>query len=246
MNKFLDRVFHLLFCSLVSVVFISCSEGTVFNSYDASEDAVAVLKAENHEGITIDVSRNGYALYPDVYTEGFIFYPGGKVECEAYLPLAKQLAEKGCLVIIPRMFGDLAIFNIDAADSFFYKYQSVQNWYIGGHSLGGAMAGEYASKNSRKIKGLILLAAYSQKKISENMKVLTVYGSRDGVLNNVKYLKCKSNLPEGFTEFIIEGGCHAFFGNYGFQNGDGDPEITREEQQKITVDLILDFMGIDS
>ena len=42
--------------------------------------------------------------------------------------------------------------------------------------------------------------------------------------------------------FVIEGGNHAQFGNYGPQEGDGTAGITAEEQQDETVRLILEWM----
>ncbi|MDE6583844.1 MAG: DUF4832 domain-containing protein, partial [Anaeroplasmataceae bacterium] len=41
----------------------------------------------------------------------------------------------------------------------------------------------------------------------------------------------------------IRGGCHAFFGSYGDQKGDGTPTITKEQQIKETVSFILENMG---
>ena len=39
-------------------------------------------------------------------------------------------------------------------------------------------------------------------------------------------------------ETVIEGGCHAYFGAYGAQKGDGTPAITCEEQMQQTVQAI--------
>ena len=41
----------------------------------------------------------------------------------------------------------------------------------------------------------------------------------------------------------ISGGNHAYFGNYGEQKGDGKATITREEQQKIAVKEIMEFIN---
>lgn len=37
----------------------------------------------------------------------------------------------------------------------------MNSWYVGGHSLGGAMAASYAAKHTDELDGLVLLAAYS-------------------------------------------------------------------------------------
>lgn len=49
----------------------------------------------------------------------------------------------------------------------------------------------------------------------------------------------KANLPEGFTEVVLDGGCHAYFGMYGPQDGDGTPTISNEDQITMTVEHIL-------
>ena len=79
--------------------------------------------------------------------------------------------------------------------------------------------------------------------ISKNdIEVLSVFGSEDQVLNREKYEENKGNLPDDFTEVEIDGGCHAGFGMYGAQDGDGEPSISNEEQIKITVEEIVKFV----
>ena len=46
------------------------------------------------------------------------------------------------------------------------------------------------------------------------------------------------NLPAGFTEVILDGGCHAYFGMYGPQDGDGTPTISNEDQIYMTAHYI--------
>ena len=61
-------------------------------------------------------------------------------------------------------------------------------------------------------------------------------------MNKSKYEKYRKNLPEDFTEMKIEGGCHAYFGMYGEQDGDGKPTITAEEQIRTTAEYINNFI----
>lgn len=49
-------------------------------------------------------------------------------------------------------------------------------------------------------------------------------------------------LPDEFSETILDGGCHAYFGMYGAQEGDGTPEISNEEQIALTVDAISEMV----
>ena len=116
------------------------------------------------------------------------------------------------------------------------------DWSMMGHSLGGAMAAAFAGEHTDEIEGLILLGAYSTADLSSSdMKVLTIYGENDQVLNREKYEENRSNLPKKTTEYIIEGGNHAYFGAYGSQDGDGEATITQEEQMQQVVDLVLQW-----
>jgi hypothetical protein len=109
-----------------------------------------------------------------------------------------------------------------------------------GHSLGGAMAASYAAAHDDKIDNLVLLAAYSLDDLTKaDMDVYSFYGSEDKVLNMEKYQGCYGNLPTDKVEHVIEGGNHAYFGNYGEQDGDGTATITRDEQQETVLDIFL-------
>ena len=122
-------------------------------------------------------------------------------------------------------------------------YPEVKDWYIGGHSLGGSMAAAYLEENAPDYKGLLLLGSYSTADLSESdLEVLSVYGSEDKVLNAEKYVEYKPNLPTDFSEIVIDGGCHAYFGMYGEQEGDGTPTITNVKQIEETVDTVVKFI----
>ena len=106
------------------------------------------------------------------------------------------------------------------------------------------MAASYVSKNTDKFEGLILLASYSTADLGDSgVKVASIYGSLDGVMNTEKYEEYKSNLPADLEESVIEGGNHAGFGMYGEQKNDGIAAIKSAEQISITVDLILNFVN---
>lgn len=89
-----------------------------------------------------------------------------------------------------------------------------------------------------------MLGAYSTADLTDSqLKVLSIYGSEDQVLNYEKYEENKSNLSDDFTEVVIDGGCHAYFGMYGYQDGDGIPLITNEEQIQRTAEAIHEFIS---
>ena len=101
----------------------------------------------------------------------------------------------------------------------------------------------YLSENTEDFEGLILLGSYSTANLSDtSLDALSIYGSEDKVLNYEKYNANKSNLPDDFTEVVIDGGCHAYFGMYGMQDGDGTPRITNKEQINQTVNRVAEFI----
>ena len=61
------------------------------------------------------------------------------------------------------------------------------------------------------------------------------------MLNQGSYERNWANLPADTTEVILEGGCHAQFGSYGPQDGDGIPTISSEEQTRQTAEAIAAF-----
>lgn len=197
--------------------------------------------AKDYEASNIKIEQqDDYTIYGDTNSKtGLIFYPGGKVEAKSYEPILSNLAEKGICVVLIDMPFNLAVFDSNAADGVIDKFNNIQNWYIGGHSLGGAMAASYAANNQDKLEGLILLAAYPTKEI--NIPVLSIYGSEDGVLNKEKYSDSIKNA-NNLSEIVIDGGNHAQFGNYGEQEGDNSAKISNQKQWNKTVNEILNFI----
>lgn len=214
--------------------------------YRASEE---VNEYFNKGGdVSVDYIDSGLYLDGPGRENAFIFYPGAKVQYTAYIPLMYELAESGIDVFLINMPCNLAIFGINKADDIVSEY-NYEHLYLGGHSLGGAMAAVYAAKHadSTGLEGLILLAAYPTKSLAESdLRVLTIYGSEDKVLNREKIEAGRSLMPPGATERVIEGGNHAHFGCYGEQKGDGTACISAQEQWEQTVSAIIEMVGLDT
>lgn len=205
------------------------------NSYAA--DAAAVAALEEADVVTNDV----VIFAPEEPKAGLVFYPGGKVEYLAYAPLLNALAREGIACVLPRMPFDLAVLDMDAARDARARLPEIKRWYLGGHSLGGAMAAAHAAECAGEYEGLILLAAYSTEDLNKSgMKVISLYGSEDKILNMDQYQACRSKLPEDALELVLEGGNHAQFGSYGPQEGDGTPGVTPEEQIVWTAEIICE------
>ncbi len=230
-------------CLAVLLVFGIGGYAYVSDYYHADETALEAM-AYQTGSVQAELDGNVTWFVPENTVAGLIFYPGGKVENTAYAPLMRACAEKGILCALVRMPGNLAVLDANAADGLQQKHPEVTIWYIAGHSLGGAMASNYAAAHDEDFDGLILLAAYSTKDLTgAPLRVLSIYGSEDGVLNRESYEKNWSNLPTDTTEVVLDGGCHAQFGSYGAQKGDGTPTISGEEQVRQTVEAIAAFVG---
>jgi len=170
--------------------------------------------------------------------QGFIFYPGGLVEPEAYAPAARAISEAGYLVVITPMPLNLAVLNPGAASDVIAAHPEIQSWAIGGHSLGGSMAASFAKQNPDTIDGLAFWASYpadSSDLSAQPIAVTSIYGTLDGVATPDQVLAAKPLLPVDTAWVPIEGGNHAQFGWYGPQPGDQPATISRAEQQRQVV-----------
>ena len=173
---------------------------------------------------------------------GLIIYPGGRVDPRSYAPQARAFAEEGYLAIIVPMPLNLAVFNPGAAEEVIAAYPEITTWAVGGHSLGGAMAANFTHKNPGLLDGLFLWAAYpaeSDDLASQEVKVVSIYGTLDGLMTSAEVEASRALLPADTSWVPIEGGNHAQFGWYGDQPGDNPATISREEQQAQTIDVML-------
>lgn len=227
MKKILRRFVILI----VALIVIGWASLFIYSlDYNRADDqAVAIY---DRESVSVDGSIQSFNV-PNSKL-GFIFYPGGKVEASAYAVLASQLQDAGINVFIVEMPFNLAVFDINAANKVRKDHPLIEQWYIGGHSLGGAMASSHIGSNEAYYDGLILLAAYPIN--DATLPTIILYGENDGVLSMDKIEPFSDDALE------IQGGNHAYFGNYGLQKGDGEASITREKQQEMTIKAILSFI----
>lgn len=231
---------------LISCVALLCvlAAAAFFYLFDYSrpaEHALACLEGDCGRAATaID---GGYAFVPSGEEDakaGVVLYPGGKVACQAYAPLACQLAERGITCVVVEMPANIAFLGIGAADDVMPLFPGVERWYVAGHSLGGVAAASYAADHADVLEGVVLLASYSTEDLGESgLGVLSVRGSLDGVLDADAYRESLPNIEsDRLVELVIEGANHSQFGCYGLQEGDNPAAITEEEQLGQTADAI--------
>ena len=230
-----------MFALLIAVLSAACVV-YVQDFYRADETALEAMVSDRQ--VTVNRFERSVVFLPEEPACGVIFYPGGKVEHTAYAPLMRKLAENGVLCVVPEMPGNLAVLNHKAASGIPEQYPEIAEWYLAGHSLGGSMAAVFAADHAENYEGLILLAAYSTADLRESgLRVLSIYGSEDGVLDFERYNNNRSNLPDATREILLDGGNHACFGSYGLQTGDGASLISQEKQMEETAEEILAFLS---
>ena len=219
------------------------------NYYNADNTVISELADDLSEEVHTFTAPEGMVFLPQnqEYRAVIVFYPGAKVEYTAYSGLMYRLAERGYICLLPKMADNVALLSINAVDTLKAarpdESDSVEDldWYLAGHSLGGVAASRYLSEWSMgteagdhsvgKYRGIILCASYPIDSLKDtDFRLLSVLASNDGVIKMDNYEDSKKNWPADSTEYVIEGGIHSYFGNYGIQDGDGEPEITVDEQ----------------
>lgn len=222
--------------------------GTIFvfwasDAAPASEIASQAMESDSQVYVS---PENGWVIFfptknPQPET-GFIFYPGGRVDYRAYAPVLKLIAGQGYFIAIVPAPLNLAFFDINAAARVQAEYPEVQNWFVGGHSLGGVVASSYAATHP-DIKGVVFFASYpaDDSLIAMEMPVLSLYGTNDGLATVDKVTDSRALLPSDAHFIAIEGGNHSQFGSYGLQAGDNEADISPEEQWTQVTAAMVEF-----
>ena len=134
---------------------------------------------------------------------------------------------------------------MNIANEVINSYPQISSWGIGGHSLGGTMAAQFAYDNPSKIQGLVLWAAYPASGTNltkQTILVTTIHGTNDGLITNTQIDSSLKLLPTNTVRVEIAGGNHAQFGWYGEQPGDNAAMITRISQQNQIINATVELL----
>lgn len=227
------------------IFFILVLLGSLFfvqsKTYQPLSDALN--ETETTDQYRVEESSDAIIFSPlnEQQSISILFYQGGLVEEKSYSSIAAKLAEKGYPVYLVKHALNLAVTDANKAETIITD-EKIQDFVIGGHSLGGVMASRFANGSySESLKGVFLLASYPDEKGRLDklpISVLSLIGSNDGVVNEETYQLGKDYLPATTSFYTIEGGNHAGFGDYGDQEGDLPATISPEQQQEQTVDQL--------
>lgn len=208
----------------------------------------AGIPAEYGAEVALHETRGAITLLPvGIESEpvGLLFYPGGFVKPEAYIPAMARVAARGVPVIIIRMPFDLAVLAPNRGLAYLDGVAGTESWAAGGHSLGGVMAARLAARNPEDFEGIVFIASYPAASDSDaiaGMRVLSVSASEDGLTTPDDIERSRSLLPDDAEFVVIQGGNHSGFGSYGTQRGDGEARLGAGEQHDLTAEAVVEFI----
>ena len=194
---------------IVAVGWINHRQDAFNSARNLLVQLISVKKAQRLD--TCDV------YYPKTTIErkarvGLIFYPGALVDRTAYAPIAHKMAEEGIFVVIAnlepfRLVCSLKSYNIKenvmrmVSDSLLLGAQDgsglweVENWAIGGHSMGGSQAlASCVNEMSSTMKKVVLWgvgtyphptmhACKPLREMTSDVDVLVLNGSNDRIIS---------------------------------------------------------------
>ena len=221
-------------------------------AYRATSQAREALKSDARVDVTARSDYWVFAPRQGSADVGLIFYAGALVDPAAYAPLAHAVADRGYPVLLIRLPRRGAFGGADGAAPLTRAIEAtlsvpgVKRWVASGHSRGGKVASELVRTRAGSLVGLILIGTSHPRDFSlanSTIPVTRIFGTRDTVADLDKVMAVRKNLPSDTRDVRIVGANHSQFGYYGFQPGDWPATITREEQQRLTLDAVLAALG---
>ena len=213
--------------------------------FTAGPDSLAALA----EGGSVVVTDNPTTIElapagSRVPTTGLVFTPGARVDSRAYAELLRPVAEAGYLIVILKSPYGIAFAQPGQSAGPIADHPEVTAWAVGGHSLGGVVAAGYAGDHADTVTGLLLYASYPNTDLSSDggLQAESIFGSNDGLTTAADIARTQDLLPPDTLFTVIEGGVHAYFGDYGEQPGDGQSTVSREHATAEIVAATTAFM----
>ena len=237
MARFLKTSLILLLalCAVGGVAFWFWADGrTAMPSADALADLVSDAQVQIRDEDNL-VFRPAHGPAPRT---GVIFYGGANADIRGYTTVLRRLAEEGFLVVAVRMPLNMAVFAPERALSVMEAYPETQRWVMLGHSMGGAIAGQFAGHHADTVAGLIIWDSYplaSAGLPDSGLRVWHIHRALPDGTPPEKFSAQRDVFPADSTWVPIPGGNHMNFG--GFDGGgyveDWEPSISRQEQHAL-------------
>ncbi|RWZ51567.1 alpha/beta hydrolase [Labedella phragmitis] len=225
---------------LVVVVFLAWANTVM------AGDRTAALEVWRDDALTVTETDLSFVLEPVTAgrAEGLVFVPGARVDPFAYARVLSGVVERsGVTVVITKPTLHLALFDARPLSDFTAAVPGVDEWSVGGHSLGGVKACAMAAgDDSVPISGLVLFGSYCANDVSASgLDVLSISATNDGLSTPTDIETNADLLPDDATFVVLDGANHADFGDYGPQPGDGRSTVADDEVRSAITDALADF-----
>jgi alpha/beta superfamily hydrolase len=220
-------------------------------AYRSTSIARAALQSDAR--VTVTRAETHWSFQPATpSTAGLIFFAGALVDPVAYAPLAHAIADAGYTALLVELPRRGAFGGADGPEVFARARRAAQSlprvtrWVVAGHSRGGVVACHVVRDGFPGLAGAVLVGTSHPRDFSiatATIPITRVYGTRDTVADVEKLERTRGNLPPTTRIVAIDGGNHSQFGYYGFQPGDWPATISREAQQAITRQALIDALA---
>ncbi|WP_232528816.1 alpha/beta hydrolase [Mycetocola zhujimingii] len=200
--------------------------GAVWLHQVMAGDRDRALEAWQNDAIEITDTETGIVMEPasGATSTGLVFVPGAKVDPYAYLYKLSGIVENGTTVVITKPTLNLAFADLRPLDAFTTNAPRIDEWFVGGHSLGGVKSCQYASDTS--VAGLVFFGSYCATDLSgTDLPVLSYVAQNDGLSTPQNIEDAAGLLPADTITVELPGANHADFGDYGVQPGDGESTV---------------------
>ncbi len=214
------------------------------DSYKTNEYASHYMLSTSN--VDVENKDNGTLVFKPrklASSTGIIIYPGQKIEPKSYARLSNMMANSNYTVFVPKLRFNFSSFSLNLADRIIKENPNIKKWYLVAHSTSGDVALKEAA-NQKKILGVVFLGSYPSGDDLKliNKPVLSIWGTKDGILDFTKFKEYKSNMPSNAHFYEIVGGNNTNFADIETIPNDNKAIISAEEQQKEVRNEITKFI----
>ena len=231
--------------AILAALLLAALGAVGYSSLPQTADAAPLAAVRADPAIHFTETGDGIVLTPasGATGTGLVFLAGAHIDPAAYAYKLSGLADAGVTIVIARPILNLAILDWRPLRTFTGLAPGVGTWYVGGHSLGGVRACQYA-KDDYSVAGVVLVGSYCAADLSKSsIPVLSVAGSRDGLSTQTKIRDAARLLPVDAQFVEIQGADHASFGDYGPQAGDNPATASGVSVRSQLTTVVLTLVG---
>lgn len=215
---------------------VTVIDGGSFMEFKPPEGVAAVAEADSRARI------------------GVIVLPGSLVSPPAYAPLARMLARNGHPSFVLKFNFNLATFGWERIGDIIEHSKpegdncpvSPTKWVLVGHSMGTMAVERFYTKSPESVDGVVYIGSGDALGDTlsgvEDLPSLIIRASRDPYCPKETLEQSVPKMPTGLETVVVEGGNHRGFASYSWQPLDWKATISEQEQRRIVVETILDFI----